>query len=676
MSKTKNEFFETQVLGHPSGLFVLFFTEMWERFSFYGMRALLVLFLVSALGIGGWDWPRENALALYGTYLALLYLTPIIGGTLADKYLGNRRAIIIGALIMTLGHASMAIESNPFFLYLGLGLLVLGNGFFKPNMTSFISILYKDFPEKKDGAYTIFYMGVNAGAFLGIMLCGYLGEFLGWSWGFSLAGIFMLLGLLQFTLAQGIFGDIGKKPNKEDKTIEADDHTEIEDKLNPFTLIDKILIVFVAVFGITWIINDPLSKIGKVNFLEFGGTDYSGHTILITLILFIYLLASRIVRYSKITRDKMIAVVIFAFFIIFFWASFEQAGGSMSIFAKDYTSRILSGNAAFIFNIVDVIITIVPIAIITWVLYLLFKQTFKKYFLSNLVLGFSFILIWGIIIWKIYTNFNTYSYEITYNTFQLASTNENGEETIKNIAITAETIVPENVEIFENTTVIISANDFVQNDKISIIDLDKKGTNFKYLTTEQADLITTNIPAKIVRKKDNEIQIPATWFLILNSLFIIAFAPLFSKWWESKYNPKPAAKYAIGLFFLAIGFGFLAYGASGIPQGAKTASVSIIWLIFAYLFHTLGELCVSPVGLSYVSKLVPARMIAFMFGVWYLALAIGNKTSGKMGSMIDEITAKYDISTFFLIFTIVPIVIGIIALLLGPVLKKLMHGVK
>ncbi|MGB5323069.1 MAG: MFS transporter, partial [Lutimonas sp.] len=154
------------------------------------------------------------------------------------------------------------------------------------------------------------------------------------------------------------------------------------------------------------------------------------------------------------------------------------------------------------------------------------------------------------------------------------------------------------------------------------------------------------------------------------------FAPLFSKWWESKYNPKPANKYAIGLFFLGIGFAFLAYGASGIPQGAKTASVSIIWLILAYLFHTLGELCVSPVGLSYVSKLVPPRMIAFMFGVWYLALAIGNKTSGKLGGMIDEITSKYDISTFFLIFTFVPITIGVIALLLNPVLKKLMHGVK
>jgi len=676
MNSSQNEFFKTQVLGHPTGLFVLFFTEMWERFSFYGMRALLVLFLVSALGIGGWDWPRENALALYGTYLALLYLTPIIGGTLADKYLGNRNAIIIGAIIMTLGHASMAVESNPFFLYLGLGLLVIGTGFFKPNMTSFISILYKDFPEKKDGAYTIFYMGVNAGAFLGIMLCGYLGEILGWSWGFGLAGIFMLLGLLQFLFAQGIFGEVGKKPNKIDKTIEADDHTEIEDKLNPFTIIDRILIVIVAIAGLTWVINDPLSKIGDFNLLSFGGTDFSNTTIIITLILFVFLLGSRIIRYSSITRDKMFAVVIFAFFIIFFWASFEQAGGSMSIFAKDYTSRVLSGNSALIFNIVDIIITVVPIAIITYVLFLLFKQTYKKYFISNLILGFSFVLIWTIVVWKIYNNFNTYSYEISYKTYQVSETNNNGEIILKDYAITVATTIPENAVLIDNSTVIRSSNDFVKDDKISIIDLDKKGTNFKYLSDEQAELISTNISATIVRKKDNEIQIPATWFLILNSLFIIAFAPLFSKWWESKYNPKPANKYAIGLFFLGIGFAFLAYGASGIPQGAKTASVSIIWLILAYLFHTLGELCVSPVGLSYVSKLVPPRMIAFMFGVWYLALAIGNKTSGKLGSMIDDITTKYDISTFFLIFTFVPIIIGVIAILLNPVLKKLMHGVK
>ena len=674
MKNTSNDFFKTQVLGHPAGLFVLFFTEMWERFSFYGMRALLVLFLVSSLGIGGWDWPRENALALYGTYLALLYLTPIIGGTLADKYLGNRNAIIIGALIMTFGHASMAIES-PFFLYLGLALLVIGTGFFKPNMSSFISILYKDFPEKKDGAYTIFYMGVNAGAFLGIMLCGYLGEVLGWSWGFGLAGIFMFLGLLQFTLAQGIFGDVGKKPNVENKKIEADNHVEIEDKLNPFTIIDKILISVIAVSGLTWIINDPFSKIAQVNLLSYNGQDFSHFVIVATLILFIYLLISRIIRYSKITRDKMIAVSIFAFFIIFFWASFEQAGGSMSIFAKDYTSRVLSGNSAFIFNIVDVIITIVPVAIITYVLFLLFKQTFKKYYLANLVLGFSFLLIWGIISWKIYTNFTTYSYQITFPTYEANTTTKDGS-TIKLIKpLTSETKIASNAIILNDTTVIRASEDFIKNDKISIIDIDKKGTNFKYIPADKAASIAAVIPATILKKKDNEIEIPATWFLILNSLFIIAFAPLFSKWWESKYNPKPAAKYAIGLFFLGIGFAFLAFGASEIPQGAKTASVSIIWLILAYLFHTLGELCVSPVGLSYVSKLVPPRMIAFMFGVWYLALAIGNKTSGQMGSMIDEVTAKYDISTFFLIFTFVPIIIGVFALLLNPILKKLMHGV-
>lgn len=635
---------ESEVLGHPAGLFVLFFTEMWERFSFYGMRALLVLFLVSSLGIGGWDWPRENALALYGTYLALLYLTPIIGGQLADRYLGYRKAIIIGALIMTLGHASMAVESSKFFLYLGLFLLVVGTGFFKPNMTSFISVLYQDHPEKKDGAYTIFYMGVNAGAFLGIMLCGYLGENLGWSWGFGLAGIFMLLGLLQFWLSHEIFGEVGKKPTFDNDEIESDDHKIIHDKKNPFTLLDKILIGIVSVFGLTWVINDPVSKITNYNVFEFGGTDYSGQIIIATLLIFIFILVSRTLRYSKITRDRLFAVMIIASIIIFFWASFEQAGGSMSIFAKDYTDRVLSGNSAYIFNIVDIIITVVPVALISYVLFLLVKKTFKNFMAANVVLVTCFLIIWGLIFWKIYYGFNTFSYEIA---------------------------VP-NVE----NTMIRTSDNLSNGEKVFVIDVDKNGKNFKLIDATKAQEVKEIQTATVVQKKDSEIEIPATWFLILNSLFIILLAPLMSKWWESKFNPSLAGKYAIGLTFLAIGFAFLAYGAKDIPQGAKTASVSFLWLILAYLFHTLGELCVQPVGLSYVSKLVPARMIAFMFGVWYLALAIGNKTSGKLGAMIDDITNKYDISTFFLIFTAIPIVIAVIALMLHPVLKKLMHGVK
>ena len=145
---------------------------------------------------------------------------------------------------------------------------------------------------------------------------------------------------------------------------------------------------------------------------------------------------------------------------------------------------------------------------------------------------------------------------------------------------------------------------------------------------------------------------PATWFGILNSFFIITLAPLFSKWWESKYNPSAAMKYGIGLILLGLGFGVLVFGTLGIPQGAKTASVSMVFLILAYLLHTMGELCISPVGLSYLSKLVPGRMIGFMFGIWYLAIAIGQKAAGTMGGMIDKITAEYSLSTFFLIFTL------------------------
>ena len=154
------------------------------------------------------------------------------------------------------------------------------------------------------------------------------------------------------------------------------------------------------------------------------------------------------------------------------------------------------------------------------------------------------------------------------------------------------------------------------------------------------------------------------------------FAPIFSRWWESKYNPSAAFKYAFGLILLGIGFLFLVFGSASIAQGAKVAQVSMIWLILAYLFHTLGELCLSPVGLSYVSKLVPGRMIAFMFGVWYLAIAIGNKLAHLLGGKIDEITANYSLSTFFLIFTAVPIAAGIVIMLLNPLMKKLMHGIR
>jgi proton-dependent oligopeptide transporter, POT family len=673
MKSSNNSIFDSTVMGHPQGLFILFFTEMWERFSFYGMRALLVLFLMSSLGEGGWDWTSGKALSLYGTYTSMVYLTPILGGFLADKYLGYRKAVIIGAVVMTLGHVSMAIEIDHIFLYIGIACLIIGNGFFKPNITSIISNMYKDTPEKKDGAFTIFYMGVNAGAFLGIMLCGYLGETLGWSYGFGLAGIFMLLGMIQFYFAQNIFGEIGKKPLKLNEGEEEKPKLEFEgDKLNPFSLLDKILIFITASTGIIWIINDPLSKIADINFLKFGDYDAANHIIIGAVILFLFLLISRIVRYPKITRDRMIAIVTFAVFMILYNASFEQAGGSMTIFAKQYTNRILSGGYANAFNIVDMIITIVPIFIITWVLVLLFKKTFKKYLIASITLATSFVIIWGIVIWKFNRDFQLKSYIVAYQ--KIEDKNANQEETK---VLTIDNLSANTASLLEAKTDIRVPSDFEMGKKVFLLDTDKRG-NLKYISEEKAQKIEKSriVEGTIVELKDKEIEVKASWFGILNSLFIIILAPLFSKWWNSKYNPGASIKYGIGLSLIGIGFGALAVGSAGIITGETTASVSMIWLVIAYLMHTMGELCISPVSLSYVSKLVPGRMIALMFGIWYIALAIGNKTAGKMGEQVESIQQEHSMSYFFMIFTIIPIAIGVLAMLLQPVMKKLMHGVK
>jgi len=686
-SKTRNEFFETKVLGHPAGLMVLFFTEMWERFSFYGMRVLLVNFLtMAAISYNpGWEWSAENASALFGTYAGLLYLTPILGGMIADKYIGYRWAVVVGSIIMTLGHAAMAMETE-FSLYLGLALLVIGTGFFKPNMTSIVSEMYKDLPEKKDGAYTIFYMGVNAGAFFGMMLCGYLAERVGWSWGFGLAGIFMLLGTLQFWLAKPLFGTIGEVPSKI-KAAESDENNPEDDgKRNPFTAVDKVLVAISAVIGLGYLINDPLSKIGNINLFNFevGGLAGQYVTVLIGLVLFLYLIITRIRRYDPIVRDRMIAFIIFAFFTVFFWMSFEQGASSLVIFARDSVNRSLSGGYALAFNIVNILLTVIPLLIITYVLYLLGKQTFKKIPYSNVVLVFCFSIVWGIVIWMINRDFSSSAYEISYQAVQTETTDaETGEVQYNYLAVTedykpnaTDNIVARTVKIAEPVSLQIGQ-------EINIIKKDNEGTEFAYLSDDKLKKFRDHaieknksngiVPAKVSVIENNQVEITVSWFSILNSFFIIAFASLFSKWWDSKYNPSAAVKYALGLIIMAAGFGFLAIGAYGITAGVK---VSMIWLIIAYLFHTLGELCLSPVGLSYVSKLVPPRMIAFMFGMWYLAIAIGNKLAAVLGGQIENITHQYSLSTFFLIFTIVPAIAGVLILLLNPLLKKLMHGVK
>ena len=334
----------------------------------------------------------------------------------------------------------------------------------------------------------------------------------------------MLLGTLQFWFAKPIFGTIGDPPTAEQKAAAAKsaaESTDPNDKLNPFTLIDKILIAVMTVLGIGYAFNDPLSKVGDMNLFDFkiGALAGQDFVILVALILFLAVVISRLTRYTKVVRDRMIAVIIFAFFVIFFWMSFEQGASSLVIFARDNVDRTLEGTSLTIFNIVNTLLTIIPLSIITYVVLKLTQQTFGKAPITNIVQIVCFTLIWAIAIWMLYREYTATSSEIT-----------------------------------------------------------------------------------------------VSWFSILNSFFIITFASLVSKIWDSKLNPPAAFKYGLGLIIMAIGFGLLAFGSHGVQEGVK---VSMIWLVLAYLFHTLGELFLSPVGLSYVSKLVPARMIAFMFGIFF-----------------------------------------------------------
>ncbi|EPH09899.1 POT family proton-dependent oligopeptide transporter [Myroides odoratimimus CCUG 12700] len=692
-------FFDSKVLGHPSGLFVLFFTEMWERFSFYGMRVLLIQFLtMSVIGLNpGWEMSVVDAGAIFATYAMLLYITPIFGGILADKYLGYRWAVVIGSLIMTLGHASMTFETE-FFMYLGLVLLVVGTGFFKPNMTSILSEMYKSFPEKKDGAYTIFYMGVNAGAFFGMMLCGYIGERIGWHYGFGLAGIFMLLGTLQFWFAKPIFGAIGDVPNtsteiKEDTPLDTKDLTPAQQdelKRNPFTTLDYILIAITTIIGFLYAFSDVFYIVGKIRLFpaEIFGMDGQAVVVVTGLLILMWLIISRIMRYAKVVRDRMIAVIIFAFFTIFFWMSFEQGATSLIIFARDNTQRILSGDKALLFNIFNSLLTIVPLLIISWVLILLAKQTIKKALLSNIILAITFVGVWASAIWMLNRDWSLHAYEVTYDAIQVQKVDREGKPILDKHnepiydykAIHAANQPKEGDNVVKHTAVVSQLATLTKGDKVEIF---QELGNFNILDSKQKEHLTKQfteanketeiVQAEITEIKDNQVEITASWFSILNSFFIIALASLVSKLWDSRFNPPASIKYGLGLIIMAIGFGVLAYGSHGITEGTR---VSMMWLVFAYFFHTLGELFSSPVGLSYVSKLVPARMIALMFGMWYLAIAIGNNLAATLGGQIETITEQYSLSVFFLIFTIVPIVAGLLVIALNPVLKKLMHGVK
>ncbi|WP_321330702.1 peptide MFS transporter [uncultured Bacteroides sp.] len=507
--------------GHPKGLYLIFATSTAERFSYYGMRAIFILFLTQAL-----MFDKELATSVYGSYTGLVYLTPLIGGYIADKYWGIRRSIFWGAVLMGAGQfflfasASMleTVQLSHWLMYGGLTLLILGNGCFKPTVASLVGQLYEPSDKRIDAAYTIFYMGVNVGAFMAPLICGYFGETGNphdFKWGFLIAAFVILLTIVLFETQKnkylispsgeplGIIPDAkaGKKHEEETANlIKGDSH----------------LLRNVCILGL-------LTLVLGTFFYEWLDGDWISVGIFTACIVFpvTILLDSSL---TKIERDRIFVIYIIAFFVIFFWAAYEQAGASLTLFAAEQTDRVILG----------------------W-------------------------------------------------------------------------------------------------------------------------------------------EMPASWIQSFNPFFVVILAYIMPTFWsflsKKKMEPSSPTKQAIGLLLLSLGYLFICFGVNGVQPGVK---VNLMWLTGLYFIHTMGEIALSPIGLSMVNKLTPARFASLMMGLWYLSIATANKFAGMLGGLYPEagkvklllgfrIENMYD---FFVIFVIMSGIASVILFLLSKKLQKMMHGVE
>ena len=372
-----NGFDDKTLFGHPRGLFVLFFAEMWERFSYYGMRALLIFYLTKH-----WLFSDGQANLVYGAYASLVYITPVLGGFLADRYLGQRKAVLFGAVLLTIGHLLMAVEGNGGqgdaavnVFWAALAFIIVGSGFLKANISVMVGQLYPRTDARRDGAYTIFYMGINVGAFIGTLVAGYLGETYGWSYGFGAAGVGMLLGLIVFVLGKPLLLGKGESPDPERLT-----------KKTAGISFEWILYgLSLASIAVIWVLIQYQNLIGTL-LLASGSV----------LLLYITISAFRL---EKEDRDRIFAIIFLIALQPVFWGLFEQAGGSLNLFTDRYVDR--AGVPASIFQSINPFYIVALGPIFAWLWTWLGKKglepsTPAKFGLALLQIGFSFlILVWG-----------------------------------------------------------------------------------------------------------------------------------------------------------------------------------------------------------------------------------------------------------------------------------------
>lgn len=691
------------LFGHPTGLYALFFAEMWERFSYYGMRALLLLYMLKGfLGYGD-----KDANAVYGAYTALVYMTPFFGGIIADKLLGRRTSVVIGGLLMAAGHLLMTIEKELWF-FSALGLLIAGNGFFKPNISSMVGELYPAGSTKRDGGFTIFYIGINLGAAMSPLLCGYIGETYGWHYGFGLATIGMMVGLAVFVapnfltqamismaavasafsmirynagdfyslifnyfvvaaivvaavaavsaLAKGgLPKEIGNAPDP------ANWGKNLTMVLIGTALVIPIFVILVSGFSVipgvseqvtlipeAWIqpmeeSNNKLIK-GMAKFVEEAGRPAGLVLILSGLIATIYLLREAF-GMEKVARQRMYVVFILTFFSVWFWAFFEQQGSSINNFTDRNVDRVSESSVVS----ADDVGKTVDLRLVTE------DSVADLEFFSQEYLGHE-------------NGADSIGPQIEKAIRGVEAAKEESKQLSQEELDAVVTDVLAQSQM--NMTAMTYLREFAKSDEATEED---KTIQWTY-TDENVDALGLGGS-----------EIPASVFQAVNAIYIMIFGLVLTALWDflgsRGLEPSTPVKFALGLLQVGLGFAMLYFGAQAADGDGMVAS---FWLLMMYLLLTTGELCLSPVGLSMVTKLSPKRLVSTVMGSWFLATAFAQFLAAIIAQFAVVNTGdsnfvpvpKETVNIYGDVYLSIAIMAGVaggVCLLLSPLLKKWMH---
>ena len=693
---------QPKVMGHPAGLYTLFFAEMWERFSYYGMRALLVLYMIKGfLGYGD-----SQAYAVYGAYTSLVYMTPFIGGMLADKILGQRLAVVIGGVLMASGHLLMTIESEwPFFF--ALALLIAGNGFFKPNISTTVGSLYAAGDRKRDDGFNIFYTGINLGAAMSPLLCGFVGETYGWHYGFGLATFGMLVGLAVFVMPNALSSaliliaaassGIGMLVFRPDNIYAI--------LINIFVAICLLISAGIACRALSigglpkWAGARPKGMDGRHDLKIYVGTaiaipifallvsgfspftsppkDENGEVIPVATQE--ERVAERVALLEKFEVDPSVIDVVKKNGIE---GELQTRGVPLQMISDETIKGVTESMPSFLGGIVEIFLSEVskPAGLVLTILGLLafgylIAQTIKldkiprERMIAALVLIFFQMLFFAF--------------------FEQAGSSMN-VFTDRNIDRVAETKVVDEAMVGETIRIEPTQAQlgFARGDDVFTLD-DLDGLRNVIKEYDEVDNIEISWPVTEANKgmgiANRLDELPATIFQSFNAIFILIFALVFNWMWAklrtAGFEPSAPLKFGFGL--VQLGLGFLA-----LWVGAVTASdqgmVGIFWLTICYLLHTTGELCLSPVGLSTMTKLSPKILVSTLMGAWFLATAFSQYLAGVISQFTSVDSSASDgfpppsetvniYGNVFFQVALVAIASGVLCALLSPLLAYWMH---